>query len=166
MAAVAVLLFAGDLAVADPQVEEARRKLKVKLTLLDHFEGDVLDLSIEVTGGDVYLRGRVRDDDLKRRVRTVARSVSGVDGVRSRIEVDSSLATPDAQAVTDAIQACRVLSALLDDMGSDAVGIEAKVDGGAVTLTFRHAMSPSVRSAALTAAKKVRGVRSVSEAGS
>lgn len=166
---IGLMLGAAAVAATAPTEKEARTTLKVKLALLDHLGSDGLRVDVETTGGDVLLRGTVNKRETMELANTVARSVSGVDGVRNDIEVGTPTTSSKAGAavgeaeaeVKDAVLSSKVRLALVDRMGGDGFRIGTEVASGAVTLELPSGLTPARRQEAMDTAKGVSGVERV-----
>lgn len=167
----ALAMVAGGLAQAAPE-NDVRRVLKVKLALLDHLGTEGMRVEVESNSGDVILSGAVGESDTMRRAVTVAKSVSGVEGVRNRLRIEPASDAGAAKgaaaeaALQDAILASTVRLMLIESMGADGSKIGARAANGDVTLEFVPELSQARRQEAIAAAKGVVGVAKVSSAGS
>lgn len=118
------------------------------------------------------LEGSVPDKDAMDLAWTVARTVSGVDGVRSRVRLVDATAEPNSAVakqveakIRDAVLSCRIRLALIDEWGSAAIGIGADVTNGAVTLEFGPDTNLPRRQDVVDAVKGMDGVASVKSVG-
>lgn len=168
--ALGLMLGWASVAAAAPTEKEARTMLKVKLALLDHLGADALPVDVEMTGGGVRLTGTVTRRETMELAYTVARSVSGVEGVWNDLQVASTskgsskvgAAVGEAEAeVKDAVLSSKVRLALVDKMGGDGLKIGTEVASGAVTLELPSGLTAERRQQALDTAKGVAGVARV-----
>lgn len=131
----------GTLAV---ELDDALLGLRVRLRLLEHLRSDALGVNLVVEKGEVTLLGTVDEAANRSLAREVALSVDGVAGVSNRIEVSKAEhdeQRPVSRAVetaerelADAVLLARVKLRLAQELGTNALDIDADARDGVVSL--------------------------------
>ena len=117
---------------------------------------DLREEQIDAEKGIVYLRGRVRSEEERRRATEVVKAAPGVRGVRNRLVVRLSETSQDP----DEALAARVIHAFRDDGRVSPTQVKVSARGGVVTLTGQ-VDSIDGHNAAVEVARRVPGVRQV-----
>ncbi len=160
---------AGNEAVREQDVSDARLEAEVRLALLEKLGSDGIDVKVDALGGRVRLSGAVDKRSTQELAEEVARAVPGVQGVDNAIasREEGAAGTPVARAVGtaehevgDAILEMRVGSKLLGEIGRYALDLEVESTDGVVSL--RGTLPDRERkSLALRAAGETSGVKRV-----
>ena len=177
---VSVLLAAGLVAAsfampvrADEVREEANAQLvsKVRLTLIDKFGADALDIDVAAASGNIVLAGVVTKRSTHELISEVAKSVAGVSDVTNRVKLEEATPAPSEKAgqiaaegereVKDAAIELKLRLALVDQLGRDGFRIGTDAASGVVTLEFPVKMESDRRAQAVAIAEKVDGVAKV-----
>jgi len=160
---------AGDEAVREQDVSDARLEAEVRLALLEKLGQDGLGVTVEATRGRVRLIGAVDKRSTQELAEEVARSVSGVQKVDNHLinREGSPESTAVGKAVghtqrevDDAVLEMRVGKHLLGEIGRYALDLEVEVSDGVVSLRGTLP-DPERKSLALKAARGTSGVRQV-----
>lgn len=127
------------------EVADALLLTRVRVALLEHLGSDGLRVQIEARDGIVELSGKVEKRSSEELAEPVARSVSGVREVRSRVTLsDDAVASgpPVSQVVgkvehevADAVLEGKVKTGLLEELGKVAFDIEVEATDGVVSLS-------------------------------
>jgi osmotically-inducible protein OsmY len=127
------------------QVADALLLTRVRIALLEHLGSDGLRVQIEARDGIVELSGKVDKRSSEELAEPVARSVSGVREVHSRVTFSPDAKTsgpPEARAVgkvesevADAMLEAKVKTKLLEELGKIAFDIEVEATDGVVSLS-------------------------------
>ena len=134
--------------------------------------GKALDLSQTgpVEGYDVTLKGTVVKRETLELANSVAKSVTGVKGVKNDLHVAANVNNPSQTAVAageteaeleDAVLSTKVRLALVDKMGTDGFKIGTVAASGVVSLEFDKEFTAARRSEAAKVVKSVDGVTKV-----
>jgi osmotically-inducible protein OsmY len=160
---------AGDEAVREQDVADARLEREVRLTLLEKLGEDGLGVTVEATGGRVTLIGAVDKRATQELAEEVAKSVPGVQSVDNRVfarEESPEKTAPGRAAgtaereVNDAVLEMRVGKNLLGEIGRYALDLEIEATDGVISL--RGTLPDRERkSLALKAARATSGVKNV-----
>lgn len=160
---------AGDEAVREQDVADARLEADVRLALLDKLGDDVLGVTVDAAGGRVSLLGAVDKRATQELAEEVTKSVPGVLSVDNRLsaregEPESTAVGKAAghteREVGDAVLEMRVGKNLLAEIGRYALDLEVEATDGVVSL--RGTLPDRERkSLALRAARGTSGVRRV-----
>ncbi|MFI5281245.1 MAG: BON domain-containing protein [Gemmatimonadales bacterium] len=153
-----------DVESPNPQVEtiraDASMTVLVQTALMRDLRFRGRRLGVEVLAGVVTLRGKVDSSESKASAAEIARSVSGVKGIRNELQV----VPPAERAEVDARD--REIGRAIDDrikrdaqLGTEQIGV--RVDAGLVTLTG-EVRNPGFSARAMVIARAVPGVRAVS----
>ncbi len=126
------------------EVADGLLAARVRIALLQHLGQDGLRVAIEATDGVVTLSGEVAKRSSQTLAASVARSVSGVRGVRTRVAVSAGRVGggPVAKAVGkaergvgDAILEARLKARLLEELGKTGFAVEVEATDGVVSLS-------------------------------
>ncbi|HKI01417.1 MAG TPA: BON domain-containing protein [Thermoanaerobaculia bacterium] len=160
---------AGNEAIREQDVADARLEKDVRLALLDKLGEDGLGVTVDAAGGRVSLIGAVDKRTTQELAEEVARSVPGVQSVDNRLasREGSSQSTLPGRAVGyaereigDAVLEMRVGRNLLGEIGRYALDLEVEATDGVVSL--RGTLPDRERkSLALRAARDTSGVKEV-----
>jgi osmotically-inducible protein OsmY len=160
---------AGDEAVREQDVADARLAAEVRMALLEKLGEDVLGVTVDAAGGRVRLIGAVDQRSTQELAEEVAKSVPGVQRVDNRLfaRQESPESTTVGRAagtagreVEDALLEMRVGRNLLAEIGRYALDLEVEVTEGVVSL--RGTLPDEERkSLALRAARETAGVQRV-----
>jgi hyperosmotically inducible protein len=160
---------AGDEAVREQDVADARLEADVRLALLDKLGDDALGVTVDAVGGRVSLLGAVDKRTTQELAEEVAKSVPGVQGVENRLsaregEPESTSVGKAAghteREVGDAVLEMRVGRNLLGEIGRYALDLEVEATDGVVSL--RGTLPDRERkSLALRVARETSGVARV-----
>lgn len=160
---------AGNEAVREQDVSDARLETEVRLTLLEKLGEDALGVTVEANGGRVSLIGAVDKRTTQELAEEVVRSVPGVVSVDNRLasREEQPLSTPVGKAVghaerevNDAVLEMRIGRKLLGEIGRYALDLEVEATDGVVSL--RGVLPDRERKTlALRAAKGISGVKKV-----
>jgi osmotically-inducible protein OsmY len=157
---------------ADDAREEANAQLvsKVRLTLIDKFGADALDIDVAAASGNIVLAGVVSKRSTHELISEVAKSVAGVSDVTNRVKLDETaqstekagqIAAEGEREVKDSAIELRLRLALIDQLGRDGFRIGTDSASGVVTLEFPAKMGAERRAQAVGVAEKVDGVTKV-----
>ncbi len=158
---------------ADDARDEANAQLvsKVRLTLIDKFGADALDIDVAAASGNIVLAGVVSKRSTHELISEVAKSVAGVSDVTNRVKLDETaphstekagqIAAEGEREVKDAAIELRLRLALIDQLGRDGFRIGTDSASGVVTLEFPAKMAAERRAQAVGIAEKVDGVTKV-----
>jgi hyperosmotically inducible protein len=132
-------------ATVQGQVADVLLLTRVRVALLEHLGSDGLRVRVETRGGIVELSGAVEKRSSEELAEQVARSVSGVREVRSRIKLSSEAQATEPpvarvvgkveREVADAVLEGKVKTGLLEELGKVAFDIEVEATDGVVSLT-------------------------------
>jgi len=160
---------AGNEAIREQDVSDARLEKDVRLALLDKLGEDVLGVTVEASRGQVTLIGAVDERSTQELAEEVAKSVAGVVSVDNRLfarkEAPESTTAGRAagtaeREVDDAVLEMRVGKNLLGEIGRYALDLEVEATDGVVSLRG-NLPDPERKSLALKAAKGTAGVKQV-----
>ena len=160
---------AGDEAIREQDVSNARLEKEVRLALLDKLGEDVLGVTVEARNGWVTLIGAVDERSTQELAEEVAESVPGVVKVDNRLfarqEAPESTTAGRAAGTTerevnDAVLEMRVGKNLLGEIGRYALDLEVEATDGVVSLRGTLP-DPERKSLALKAARGTAGVKQV-----
>ncbi|HEV8580513.1 MAG TPA: BON domain-containing protein [Thermoanaerobaculia bacterium] len=160
---------AGDEAIREQDVADARLEKEVRLALLDKLGQDALGVTVDAKGGKVNLVGAVDKRSTEELAEEVAKSVPGVQSVNnhlfSREEQPESTTVGRAvghteREVDDAVLEMRIGKNLLGEIGRYALDLEVEASEGVVSL--RGTLPDEERkSLALRVARETSGVKQV-----
>jgi len=147
----------------NPQVEairaDANTTVLVQTALMRDLRFRGRRIGVEALAGVVTLRGKVDSSESKASAAEIARSISGVKGIRNELQV----VPPAERAEVDARD--REIGRAIDDrikrdphLGTEQIGV--RVDAGLVTLTG-EVRNPRFSARAMMIARAVPGVRAV-----
>src|SRR6185295_201098 len=134
---------AGNEAIREQDVSDARLEKEVRLALLEKLGEDGLGVTVEARGGRIDLIGAVDKRSTQELAEEVAKSVPGVSSVDnhlfSREEQPESTAVGKAvghteREVDDAVLEMRVGKNLLGEIGRYALDLEVEASEGVVSL--------------------------------
>ena len=160
---------AGDEAVREQEVSDARLEADVRLALLEKLGEDGLGVTVKATAGRVRLIGAVDKRSTQELAEEVAKAVPGVTSVDNRLSARDQQppGTPVARAVghaerevDDAALEMRVGKNLLEEIGRYALDLEVEASDGVVSLRGTLP-DPERKSLALKAARGTAGVKQV-----
>jgi hyperosmotically inducible periplasmic protein len=160
---------AGDEAIREQDVSDARLEKDVHLALLDKLGEDALGVTVEASRGQVTLIGAVDERSTQELAEEVAESVPGVASVDNRLfarkEAPESTTVGRAagtaeREVDDAVLEMRVSKNLLGEIGRYALDLEVEATDGVVSLRGTLP-DPERKSLALKAAQGTSGVKQV-----
>lgn len=170
IALVGTILLGGSAAFAADTQADWSVTLNVKLALLNKLGTDSLHVDVDTNVGAVTLKGTVDKRETMELAETVAKSVTGVKGVKNDIRLEASVANPNKVGVAageaeaelkDAVLQTKVRIALVDKMGSDGFKIGTDAANGVVTLEFDQDFHTARRAEAAKVVKAVEGVTKV-----
>jgi len=160
---------AGNEAIREQDVSDARLEADVRMALLDKLGEDGLGVTVDSKAGRVILVGVVHQRSTQELAEEVAKSVPGVVSVDNRLvardENPESTAVGKAaghteREVADAVVEMRVGKNLLGEIGRYALDIEVEASEGVVSLRGTLP-DPERKSLALKAARATEGVKQV-----
>ena len=160
---------AGNEAIREQDVSDARLEADVRMALLDKLGEDGLGVTVDSKAGRVILVGVVHQRSTQELAEEVAKSVPGVVSVDNRLvardENPESTAVGKAaghteREVGDAVVEMRVGKNLLGEIGRYALDIEVEASEGVVSLRGTLP-DPERKSLALKAARATEGVKQV-----
>lgn len=160
---------AGDEAVREQDVADARLEREVRLALLEKLGEDALGVTVEADGGQVRLLGAVDERSTQELAEEVAKAVPGVQRVDNRLfarqgspekTAPGRAAGTTEREVNDVVLEMRVGKNLLAEIGRYALDLEVEATDGVVSL---RGILPDRerRSLALKAARETSGVKDV-----
>lgn len=141
----------------------------MRIALLEKLGFDALGIDIEANASSrtVALTGEVSDRASRELAPEIARSVEGVESVRSDIEVavpDDGARRPESgeteREVGDALLEARAKTALIGEIGTNAFSVELESADGVVTVRG-ELPSGDLRDAAIATLEEVDGVTEV-----
>ena len=152
-----------DVGNPNPQVDairaDANTTVLVQTALMRDLRFRGRRIGVEALAGVVTLRGKVDSSESKASAAEIARSISGVKGIRNELQV----VPPAERAEVDARD--REIGRAIDDrikrdpqIGTEQIGV--RVDAGLVTLTG-EVRNPRFSARAMMIARAVPGVRAV-----
>jgi hyperosmotically inducible protein len=168
MSALRLLILAGLMGAAPAlaqqsageRIDDAETTAKVKAALIDDETAKARDIDVETQSGVVQLSGFVESEAVKSAAEETARSVEGVEEVRSALIVRATERTPGA-VVDDSVIAAKVKSGLATDAGLDtASAVNVEVRSGVVQLSG-FVESEEEKSRAESVASAVEGVAEI-----
>lgn len=160
---------AGNEAIREQDVSDARLEKDVRLALLDKLGEDVLGVTVEAARGRVTLIGAVDERSTQELAEEVAKSVPGVLSVDNRLfaRKESPESTTVGRAagttereVDDAVLEMRVGKNLLGEIGRYALDLEIEATDGVVSLRGTLP-DPERKSLALRTVRETAGVKQV-----
>ena len=170
IALIGALLIGGSAAQAADNQADWTVTLNVKLALLDKLGTDSLHVDVTTEAGDVTLKGTVTKRETLELANSVAKSVTGVKGLKNDLHVAANVNNPSQTAVAageteaeleDAVLSTKVRLALVDKMGTDGFKIGTVAASGVVSLEFDKEFTAARRSEAAKVVKSVDGVTKV-----
>lgn len=160
---------AGNEAVREQDVADARLEREVGLALLEKLGEDGLGVTVDANGGRVTLIGAVDKRATQELAEEVAKSVPGVQSVDNRLfaRQESPEKTAPGRAVghaerevDDAMLELRVGKNLMGEIGRYALDLEVEATDGVVSLRGTLP-DPERKSLALKAARGTSGVKDI-----
>lgn len=170
IALIGAMLIGGSAAQAADTQSDWTVTLNVKLALLEKLGTDSLHVDVETNVGEVTLKGTVVKRETLELAQSVAKSVTGVKGVKNDLHVAANVNNPSQTAVAageteaevkDAMLATKVRLALVDKMGTDGFRIGTVAANGVISLEFDKDFTAARRSEAAKVVKTVDGVSKV-----
>jgi osmotically-inducible protein OsmY len=159
----------GGWASGEENVEDASLGADVRLALIDKLGFDALDVTVDASGGRVYLIGRVEKRATQELAEEVALSVHGVTKVENRLTlkpppssgnvVEKAVSSSELE-VQDAALELRVGKNLLGEIGRHALQLEVESTDGVVSVRGR-VPDRQRKELALRAAHDTPGVKKV-----
>lgn len=140
-------------------VDDTSIAAQIKTQLLADSTTDGLNIDVEVNRDKVQLNGFVDSQAQVDRAGQIARAVSGVSSVDNQLKVSGGNRTT-GEYIDDTAISVSVKSALVDDAVAPAGEIDVEVNRGVVSLGG-FVDSNAQRDAAMAAARRVNGVKSV-----
>lgn len=158
-------LLAGLLAVMVPEegfaaVDDAWITAKTKMALLTTDGAPATDVNVDTIDGRVTLHGKVSTEQEKAKVGEIAKRIDGVREVRNLLQVVPNRTRDAVEAKDEDVQK-RVVQALADSPQLEGSDIEVQSVNQGVVLLAGTADSFSDHLSAVSAAKRVPGVRRV-----
>lgn len=136
----------GGWASGEENVEDASLSADVRLALIDKLGFDALGVTVDTSGGNVYMTGRVEKRATQELAEEVALSVPGVTKVDNRLAlkpndraetvVEQAVASSELE-VGDAALELRVGKNLLGEIGRHALRLEVESTDGVVSVRGR-----------------------------
>lgn len=146
------------------QLQSARQEGSIWTAFALNRHLNPFDLEIAVENGKARLQGRVESEVQRDLAEQVALSISGVEAVDNRIEVDGTVAEGEPPALVERLEnaslAATVRSKLLWNSNTRGLDIQVKSQKGAITLSG-HALTPAAKELAGQLAANTDGVREV-----
>lgn len=131
--------------------------VKTKLAAID--VDSATSVHVDVTNGNVTLRGEVRNPAQRGDFENAARSVGGVNGVTDNTRVNPKLRGA-RESLGDAALLTKVMGALAAQTGVNAFGVKGVARDGTVTL-YGHVSTQAIKTTMLETARKINGVTSI-----
>jgi hyperosmotically inducible periplasmic protein len=160
---------AGNEAIREQAVADARLENDVRLALLEKLGDDALGVTVEAAGGRVRLIGAVGQRSTQELAEEVAKTVPGVQSVDNHLfarevppestGVGKAVGHTERE-VDDAILEMRVGKNLLGEIGRYALDLEVEATEGVVSLRGTLP-DPERKSLALKVARQTAGVKQV-----
>jgi len=148
----------------DSELSQAITAVGVKTKLITKLGADGLRIRVDVQGSKAVLTGQVEKKESQELAREVALSVAGVKDVDNRLTQNPAREAPAAKDVEleikDAVLETKVKSALLTEVGRNALKIEVEATNGVVSLRGT-VPSGEISGVAVARAKSVSGVAKV-----
>jgi len=165
-ATLAMPLYAGETAAeqaadrtAGQVIDDMSIAARLKAAFAADPTTDAIKIDIEVDRDNVQLNGWVDSDAERQRAGEIARSLKGVASVKNNLQLQSHDRTA-GEYIDDKLLITKVKAELADDPMVESLTIDVESDHGAVSLGG-HVDTDAEREAALKAAKRVAGVKTV-----
>ena len=144
------------------EVSEALKAISVKTTLVEKLGTDALGIMVTVSGETATLSGAVSKPASQGLAEQVALSVEGITKVDNQVTRSVPLGTAETtkDSMKNALLDLKVKSALLSQVGTNALKIEVESVDGVVSLRGQPDSADTAREAIRTA-RSVKGVRKV-----
>lgn len=146
-------------------IKETVLNTKIRMTLLKTLKGaDALRVNVTVHGTSATLSGEVEDRASEKLASEAAKSVEGVGAVHSKITLNPKAPHQDNfdSRVKDALLVTEVRLRLLQEVGTDAMGISITATDGTVSLRGEMPNS-TTRTRAVDNVKQLAGVQTVED---